>query len=84
MIETLIAWCAARLIPLAIGAAAVTGYFVWDYVRIQKAETRGAERALVKVERNNEKVQAIGRRGSGNGGVPVSGSVRDPRYRLEQ
>lgn len=81
MIATLIAWCAARLIPLAIGAAAVTGYFAWDYVRIQKAETRGAERALVKVERQNAELKTKAGSAGRKSLDPSAGGLRNPYYR---
>jgi hypothetical protein len=79
----MIAWFMARLIPLGIGAAGLVAVVAWDYARIWKAEGRGEDRAFVKVERNNDKVQQIGRSGSSNAGLPVPGSVRDPGYRDE-
>lgn len=68
------AWLAARLVPLAAGAAVMVALFAWDYVRIQKAETRGADSAIVKVERNNAKVssaaRSAGRKSLDGAGVP--------------
>jgi|JRYH01.1.fsa_nt_gb hypothetical protein len=79
----IMAWLAARVVPIGAGLAVLVAIVAWDYTRIWKAESRGEDRALVKVERNNEKVQELGRRGAGNGGLPVPGSVRDPGYRIE-
>lgn len=80
----IMAWFAARLVPIGAGLALVAALFAWDFVRIQKAESRGADTAIVKVERNNDTVKQIGRRAAGNNGQPVAGSVRDPGYRVEQ
>lgn len=79
----IMAWFAARVVPIGAGVALLLAVFAWDQLRISKAEQRGEDRADVRTERNNEKVQEIGRRGAGNGGLPVPGSVRDPGYRSE-
>lgn len=81
MEASMIAWLMARLLPIGAGFAIVVALVAWDHVRIWKAETRGEDRALVNVERNNEKVQQLGQHGASNDGQPVAGSVRDPRYR---
>lgn len=83
MIGILGSWIGARLVPIGAGLAAVIALVAWDYVRIERAEQRGEDRAHVETERNNEKVQELGRRGSSNDGKPVPGSVRDPGYRDE-
>jgi hypothetical protein len=79
----IMAWLGARLIPIGAGVAAVMALLAWDYVRIEKAETRGATEHAANVERNNGTVKQIGRQAAGNNGLPVSGSVRDPGYRFE-
>lgn len=79
----IMAWIAARMVPIGAGLALVVALVAWDRVRIWNAESRGADRALVNVERSNEKVQKLGQRGASNDGKPVSGSVRDPGYRDE-
>lgn len=84
MIAWLIRFFGARLVPIGAGVAAAVALVAWDYVRIERAEQRGEDRADVKTERNNAEVQELGRRGSDNDGKPVPGSVRDPGYRDEK
>jgi hypothetical protein len=79
----IMAWITARLVPIVSGAALVAALFAWDFVRMNRAETRGDDRAIVRVEKNNAKVRSIGAAGARSYGVPVPGSVRDPRYRVE-
>lgn len=79
----IMAWFAARLVPIGAGLVLVVALVAWDYARIWKAETRGADRAIAKVEKNNAKVRSIGESGARSYGLPVPGSVRDPRYRVE-
>lgn len=81
MIAWLTSFVGARLFPIGIGVAAVIAFVAWDYVRIERAEQRGEDRAIINVERSNEAVQELGRRGADSAGKPVAGSVRDPGYR---
>ncbi|WBT40180.1 hypothetical protein [Hyphomicrobium sp. DMF-1] len=77
----IMAWFAARLVPIGAGLVVVLALFAWDRVRIWNAEGRGEDRALVKVERNNaqlsEKAGSAGRKSLD----PSSGGVFNPHYR---
>lgn len=81
MITILKSWIVARIVPIILGASALGALFVWDHVRIGRAEQRGEDQANAKTEKQNAETNEIGQRGSSHGGVPVPGSVRDPRYR---
>ena len=65
-------------IALAIGWAITA----WN-VSQKRAESRGAAAAQQQTEKQNAKVKEDGRAGARHGGVPVPGSVRDPRYRKD-
>jgi hypothetical protein len=75
------AWFMARLMPIGIGVAVMVALFAWDYVRIQKAETRGADSAIVKVEKNNARVSSAARNAGRKSLDPQSGGVLNPYYR---
>jgi uncharacterized membrane protein len=77
----IIAWIAARLVPIGAGLALVLGLFAWDFVRIQKAETRGEDRAIVKVEKNNARVSTAARSAGRKSLDPQSGGLLNPYYR---
>lgn len=81
MIAILKSWAFARLAPLLLGASVAGAVLVWDQLRINRAEQRGEDRANINTERQNAEIDEIGQRGSSHGGMPVAGSVRDPRYR---
>jgi hypothetical protein len=76
------AWFAARLIPIGLGLALVAGVVAWDRVRIWNAETRGAEKAVAKIERHDNaaadrirKADNLSRSAAPGG---MRGLVRDP------
>lgn len=77
----IMAWFAARLVPIGAGLVVVLALFAWDRVRIWNAEGRGEDRALVKVEQNNtllaKKAGAAGRKSLDE----KSGGRLSPYYR---
>lgn len=77
----MIAWVLSPLGRILSGAGVALAFFGWFALDQRQ---RGAEKAVAKVERNNDKAKQIGRRAAGNNGQPVAGSVRDPGYRIEQ
>lgn len=81
MIAVLKTWALARLVPILLGGSAIVALLVWDNARIGRAEKRGEELSNAKTEKQNDETNEIGQRGSSHDGKPVSGSVRDPRYR---
>lgn len=82
MIESLVAWFLARMIPIGIGLGVLASVFVWDHVRISKAETRGAEKLAAKVERkDNAAAETIRKAGDLSVSAEpgrLRGVVRDP------
>ena len=52
----IMAWFAARMVPIGAGLALVVALVAWDRVRIWNAEGRGEGRALANVERSNAEV----------------------------
>jgi len=77
----IMAWIAARLVPIGAGLAVVVALFAWDRARIWKAESRGADRALVTVERNNVEVTSKAGSAGRKSLDPSYGGVRNPYYR---
>lgn len=77
----IMAWLAARLVPIGIGAAVLVALVAFDRVRIWNAENRGAEKVIAQVERNNasvsHKADAAGRK-SLDQNAP---GARNPYYR---
>jgi hypothetical protein len=52
----IMAWFAARLVPIGAGLAVVLAVFAWDRVRISKAETRGAEKVITQSKNEGKKI----------------------------
>lgn len=77
----IMAWFAARLVPIGAGLALVVALVAWDRVRIWNAESRGEGRALVKVERSNAEVTSKAGSAGRKSLNPASGGVRNPNYR---
>lgn len=77
----IMAWLGARLVPIGAGLALVVALFAWDRVRIWNAESRGADRALVKVERNNAEVTSKAGSAGRKSLDPAGGGVLNPHYR---
>jgi hypothetical protein len=77
----MITWIMDRALPLGVGAAALVGVIVWDQLRIHKAENRGAERAIVKVERNNAEVAKKAGSAGRKSLDPAAGGLLNPHYR---
>lgn len=78
----IMAWFAARLVPIGAGLVVVLALFAWDRVRIWNAETRGAEKLAAKVERKDNaaaesirKADALSRAAKPG---RLRGVVRDP------
>jgi hypothetical protein len=75
------AWFMARLMPIGLGLALVVGIVAWDRVRIWNAETRGEDRAIVKLEKNNARVSSAARNAGRKSLDPQSGGLLNPYYR---
>jgi hypothetical protein len=76
------AWFMARLMPIGLGLALVVGIVAWDRVRIWNAETRGAEKAVAKIERHDnataDRIRKAADRSSNAAPGRLRGVVRDP------
>lgn len=54
----IMAWLAARMVPIGAGLAIVVALFAWDRVRIWNAESRGAEKVVARSRDEGNKINA--------------------------
>ena len=54
----IMAWVAARMVPIGAGLVIVVALFAWDRARIWSAETRGAEKVVAESRAKGEKINA--------------------------
>ncbi len=77
----IMAWFAARMVPIGAGLALVVALVVFDKVRIRSAENRGAEKVIAKVERNNTQLTAKAGSAGRKSLDPASKGPVSPYYR---
>lgn len=54
----IMAWLAARVVPIGAGLAIVVALVAWDRVRIWNAESRGAEKVIAQSRDEGNKINA--------------------------
>jgi hypothetical protein len=54
----IMAWLAARVVPIGAGLAIVVALVAWDRVRIWNAENRGAEKVIAQSRDEGNKINA--------------------------
>lgn len=54
----IMAWFAARMVPIGAGLALVVALVAWDRVRIWNAESRGAEKVVTRSRDEGNKINA--------------------------
>lgn len=75
----IIAWFMARLVPIGAGLTVLVALVAWDRVRIWKAETRGAEKVVAKIEKATD--ERISKADSAGTKSRSGGGVLNPNYR---
>ncbi len=72
------AWVGARLVPIGAGVVVVLALVAWDRVRIWNAETRGGNKAIAKIEAQNNATVSLSNKAGAASRNPSAGGMRDP------